>query len=331
MTHETGSDPKALAQLRREIVIRFNDSELHSLCFDLGLNYDCLPGQGLEDKARELVEYLERRSRISDLIDICRKERPRTSWPDLFPQSLSENIGRAFRPQSSEHLNEINEIKRIYEEINRLKELSNLVSDRLNFLWDNLNPPSTSVPSETQKSIFSDRIIGTPHCVFEEVSNNLVDRLNLAADRHLERMEFLQAQHCAEEALQLAERYEQRKKGCSLVWLAEVHRAQGHHRHAIETYLKAAESFEMQGNLRGRIITLSYIIELHRDHKEWEQVIEYCHKAMELAHQHEELSNGDGRFKEAQEYLDWQERFKQALEDVLKQYNATSQAARHNG
>lgn len=176
-------------------------------------------------------------------------------------------------------------------------------------------------------SPLTDRIIGTPPCVFEKDSNNPVDRLNIAADNHLARREYLQAQHCAEEAIQQAERIEQKKKGCSFIRLAEVHRAQGKHQHAVETYLKAAESFEMQGDDRGRIITLSYIIELHRDHKEWEQVIEYCHKAMELAHQHEELSNGDGQFKEAQEYLDWQERFKQVLEYALTQYDATTPLA----
>jgi Effector-associated domain 7 len=44
---------------------RFNDSELRTLCFNLGVDYDVLQGSGKSDKARELIIYLDRRNGIS--------------------------------------------------------------------------------------------------------------------------------------------------------------------------------------------------------------------------------------------------------------------------
>ncbi|WP_420642288.1 hypothetical protein [Candidatus Leptofilum sp.] len=37
--------------LRSQIADSFNKSELRSLCFDLGINYENLPGETLENKA----------------------------------------------------------------------------------------------------------------------------------------------------------------------------------------------------------------------------------------------------------------------------------------
>jgi SOS-response transcriptional repressor LexA len=176
-------------------------------------------------------------------------------------------------------------------------------------------------------SCFSDRIIGTPPCVFEKDSNDPVDRLNIAADIFLASQDYLQAQHCAQQAIQLAERTDQKKKGCSLIRLAEVYRAYGQHQHAIGTYQRAADDFEMRGDDQGRVITLSYIIELHHDHQEWDQVTESCQLAMDLARRMEKLSNGDGNTEKGKEYQDWQDRFKKVREYALKQFDATGRSS----
>ncbi len=57
-----------LTNLRQILTTRFNDGELRSLCFDLGVDYESLPGEGKADKARELVAYCERHERIPELI-----------------------------------------------------------------------------------------------------------------------------------------------------------------------------------------------------------------------------------------------------------------------
>ena len=68
------------SRLRQVLATRFNDGELRTLCFDLGIEYDDLPGEGRADRARELVAYLERRDRISDLKEIGERMRPDVSW-----------------------------------------------------------------------------------------------------------------------------------------------------------------------------------------------------------------------------------------------------------
>ena len=65
-----------LAQLRRNVVEYFNDNELRNLCFDLGINYDALPGSGTDAKARELVALCLRQGKLADLLTQCALERP---------------------------------------------------------------------------------------------------------------------------------------------------------------------------------------------------------------------------------------------------------------
>jgi hypothetical protein len=69
-----------LAQLRQILSERFDESELHTLCFDLGIDYQDLPSQAKADKARELVEYLDRHGRIAQLAEFGQKLRPDISW-----------------------------------------------------------------------------------------------------------------------------------------------------------------------------------------------------------------------------------------------------------
>jgi hypothetical protein len=81
--------------LRLKIVEHFDDEELRTLCFDTDVDYDNLRGQGKEAKARELIDYMQRQGRLGDLIDACRKTRPRIDWnfdagADVPPDKLPE-------------------------------------------------------------------------------------------------------------------------------------------------------------------------------------------------------------------------------------------------
>jgi hypothetical protein len=69
-----------LIELRRILSTRFDEGELRTLCFDLEVDYDSLPGQSKADKARELVAYLGRRGRISRLTRVGQRLRPDISW-----------------------------------------------------------------------------------------------------------------------------------------------------------------------------------------------------------------------------------------------------------
>lgn len=69
-----------LARLRQILTERFSEDELRTLCFDLGVDYEVLPAEGKAGKARELVSYLERRKRLSELVKVGQRLRPDISW-----------------------------------------------------------------------------------------------------------------------------------------------------------------------------------------------------------------------------------------------------------
>ena len=57
------------SQLLRFITDNFGLEDLKTLCFNLGVEFDDLGGEGREAKARELVKWLQNRSRLDHLID----------------------------------------------------------------------------------------------------------------------------------------------------------------------------------------------------------------------------------------------------------------------
>lgn len=72
-----------LSQLRQLLSAYFNESELKTLTFDLGLDYEMLPGPAKGDKARELVMLLWRNDRLAELLSLAWPIRPNLAWPDL--------------------------------------------------------------------------------------------------------------------------------------------------------------------------------------------------------------------------------------------------------
>jgi serine/threonine protein kinase len=61
--------------LHRVLAERFDLEELRTLCFDLGVAFDDLRGEGHKAKARELIAYLERRNRLNQLASCIRELR----------------------------------------------------------------------------------------------------------------------------------------------------------------------------------------------------------------------------------------------------------------
>jgi V8-like Glu-specific endopeptidase len=54
----------------------FNISELNDLCFEMGVDFDNLGGSGKKDKARELIQFCQRRGRFAELVQRVRQARP---------------------------------------------------------------------------------------------------------------------------------------------------------------------------------------------------------------------------------------------------------------
>lgn len=93
-----------LTDLRQKIMDHFNDEELRTLCFDVGADYDSLPAQGKEGKARELIAYLQRQGQLAELVSICCKTRPKVDWSfeprtDAPPATRPDPPVAPFQPQ----------------------------------------------------------------------------------------------------------------------------------------------------------------------------------------------------------------------------------------
>lgn len=68
--------------LRQEIVDAFGLDELETLCRDLGIDPDRIPGkdQGKDYWVDQIITYFERRERMPDLLSALRRERPGVAW-----------------------------------------------------------------------------------------------------------------------------------------------------------------------------------------------------------------------------------------------------------
>jgi len=87
------------ATLRDTLTQGFDEGELRTLCFDLDVDYDCLPGEGKANKARELVEYFERRGELYKLIRrvrMLRSNAMETGHLPPVPEAAQMNGDRAW-------------------------------------------------------------------------------------------------------------------------------------------------------------------------------------------------------------------------------------------
>jgi hypothetical protein len=88
-----------LSRLRQILVERFSDGELRTLCFDLGVDYDILPGDNKADKARELVAYLDHRGQSERIAVAGRRLRSDIDWGGgTVPTAGNEGAGSTERP-----------------------------------------------------------------------------------------------------------------------------------------------------------------------------------------------------------------------------------------
>jgi hypothetical protein len=66
------------------IFLYFTESQLQDLYFDLGIDYNSLPGDGKRDKAREIVAFCNRHNKFDQLV-----ERSQTKRPKAFFEAFS--------------------------------------------------------------------------------------------------------------------------------------------------------------------------------------------------------------------------------------------------
>jgi hypothetical protein len=83
-----------LSELREMLDTSFNEDELRTLCADLDIDYESLPGEGKSSKARELIAYLQRRGRSDELVAYLIRLRPNQPWN----KAMQETDDRDQRP-----------------------------------------------------------------------------------------------------------------------------------------------------------------------------------------------------------------------------------------
>lgn len=76
----TGYNSQSTKKLYEILTTYFDDEELRTLCFQLNLDYDDLPAEGKSNKARELIMYLERHGRLSEIFEVGKHLRPTLTW-----------------------------------------------------------------------------------------------------------------------------------------------------------------------------------------------------------------------------------------------------------
>jgi hypothetical protein len=132
------ADIELLTQLRQLLIKRFSDGELRTLCFDLGVECDDLPGSGRADKARELVTYMDQHDRLVDLVRVGRSSRPDVPWPaigeasvkqPLTPGSAAETSAKMLRREAIE--NRLTDLGEEYKAANRQLSYALSEVDRL--------------------------------------------------------------------------------------------------------------------------------------------------------------------------------------------------------
>ncbi|MCB9420127.1 MAG: hypothetical protein H6667_09995 [Ardenticatenaceae bacterium] len=62
--------------LRKVMAQAFNQEELKYVCDELAINIEDLAGAGKQEKIFELIQYLERRNRLPDLVRVLNEQRP---------------------------------------------------------------------------------------------------------------------------------------------------------------------------------------------------------------------------------------------------------------
>jgi hypothetical protein len=94
VTQESGTPLLTLTRLRENLTSYFNTEELRTLCFDLGIPYEDLGGEGRADRIRELVAYCDRHARTADLIATCSRLRPQATWDEspVFSRSIGDSL-----------------------------------------------------------------------------------------------------------------------------------------------------------------------------------------------------------------------------------------------
>lgn len=70
----------SLGLLREQISKSFTQDEIKTICFDLDIDYESLPGEGKVAKVREMLSLMDRTGRMDILFEHLKHRRPHLAW-----------------------------------------------------------------------------------------------------------------------------------------------------------------------------------------------------------------------------------------------------------
>lgn len=79
-----------MREFRNAVDTSFNIEEFRTICFDLGIDYDSLRGEGKTAKVRELLLLCVQQGRLPELIDLLSKERPGIEWKTINKTKVND-------------------------------------------------------------------------------------------------------------------------------------------------------------------------------------------------------------------------------------------------
>lgn len=90
----TTDSSRYLSDLHRQLDSLFSLEEVRGLCFELGVDFDNVVGEGKSARIRNLILQLARRGQLQDLVDTVARERPLAELNDVptdfkLPDTLS--------------------------------------------------------------------------------------------------------------------------------------------------------------------------------------------------------------------------------------------------
>lgn len=86
------------SEFRQQVTLAFNEDELHTLCFDLHIDYESLSGNNKNVKVRELIALMRRQNRVPELVSVLNDARPHIAWGSVLETNASPAIGHENMP-----------------------------------------------------------------------------------------------------------------------------------------------------------------------------------------------------------------------------------------
>lgn len=125
----------------------FSDEDLRTLCFEMSIDYENLPGRTKKGRIRELITEIQRQGRVDELIERLRAARPHIDWqrPSAPPSQTSpppppdDTLEKIASTDLSPYQTQLNDL-------NRQLTRGRLVL----FIGADLPQSSTGIPSRAQ-------------------------------------------------------------------------------------------------------------------------------------------------------------------------------------